>query len=72
MITAERMALLARYAVELDQVTPERAAIRIRGLVNAVQLGDDPRFYLLAIAAIAIAAADQIDGAPVEPPRLRQ
>jgi hypothetical protein len=60
---------LSRFADELRELSPDRAAPRIRALADAVQLGQDPYHNLMAIAAIAIAAADDIraEGLPPAP-----
>lgn len=53
----EAIAALRRYADDLAALPPERAAIRLRPLVDMVQLGQEPFLNLMAIAAIALAAA---------------
>lgn len=53
-------------AGEIDpDLSPERAAIRLQALVDAVKLGDSPRPNLMMIASIALVAVLRHDRAEI-------
>lgn len=67
-ITPALYASLARVADDIgDGLTPARAAIRLRALVDALQLGHDPFLNLMAIAAIALRASTDLVDDVAEP-----
>lgn len=75
MIAAANLAtMVADLAAENRGLSAERAAIRLRPLIDALQLGQDPEHYLLAIAAIAMAAiyaGSEKETPPQSPARLQ-